>query len=46
MLNLMKVIDSANGYIHGGLSKQSDDVMEMMSSTVGADLNFTPYLFH
>ncbi|XP_066915323.1 GPN-loop GTPase 2-like [Clytia hemisphaerica] len=40
MLNLMKIVDRANGYIYGGLSKESDDVMEMMSDKVGADLDF------
>ena len=45
MLNLMKVIDKANGYIYGGLSDQGNDVMQMMSSAVGADLSFQQYLF-
>ena len=40
MLKLMKVIDKANGYFYGGLSKEGDDVMEMMSKAVGADLRF------
>ena len=41
----MKVVDRANGYIYGGLSKESDDVMEMMSDKVGADLDFEAYPF-
>ncbi|XP_047128366.1 GPN-loop GTPase 2 isoform X1 [Hydra vulgaris] len=40
MLNLMKIIDKANGYFYGGLSEESDDVMKMMSQAVGVDLNF------
>jgi len=40
MLKLMKVIDKANGYFYGGLSTEGDDVMTMMSKTVGADLRF------
>ena len=45
MLNLMKTVDQANGYIYGGLSDQSKDVMELMSDKVGMDLNFKTYPF-
>ena len=45
MLNLMKIVDKANGYIYGGLSEESDDVMQMMSAAVGADMQFNTYLF-
>lgn len=41
----MQVIDKASGYFYGGLSGESDDVMEMMSDAVGADLQFDQYLF-
>jgi len=40
MLELMKVIDKANGYFYGGLSTEGEDVMQMMSKAVGADLRF------
>lgn len=45
MVRLMQVIDKASGYFYGGLSGESDDVMEMMSDAVGADLQFDQYLF-
>ena len=45
MLNLMKTVDQANGYIYGGLSDQSKDVMELMSDKVGMNLDFKPYPF-
>ena len=41
----MKTVDQANGYIHGGLSDQSKDVMELMSDKVGMNLDFKPYPF-
>lgn len=40
MLKLMEVIDKANGCFYGGLSSEGNDVMQMMSNAVGADLRF------
>lgn len=40
MLNLMKLIDQANGYIYGGLSEQSKDVMDLLSQKVGMNCDF------
>lgn len=45
MLNLMKLIDQANGYIYGGLSEQSKDVMDLLSQKVGMNCDFKVYPF-
>lgn len=40
ILKLMKIVDKANGYIYGGLSEDGSNVMELMSTAVGADFTF------
>lgn len=40
MKTLMAQVDKANGYVYGGLSEVSNDVMSMMSTAVGADFQF------